>query len=1033
MKLFMQPKAAMLLMLLLSTTCPAQTLEDALCYGLPVVVVNTVDGEEPTAEQIPPPEGCLGQSITNATKVPGRVRIYYPGDAVNPVYDSGEYEKDESGMTIKIRGNTSALSPKKPFKIKLQKKGDLLMRGDAKYRDKEWALLLPAYGRSHRCPIATMMGNKITEILRVCDWVPASMYVNLIVNNDYRGFYLLTETVKRNDKCRIDVDEETGYIAEIDPYWWNEDVSVESPILGQKYSFTFKYPDSDDITEGQLDAFREYTEKFNASLADGTYPLYIDVESCSRWLLAHQLLGTLDAAGSNMFIIRRNALSKLQMGPLWDFDSAFLIQGSFTAIMSVHYFNQMLRKSPNKMLAREMNRIWETEKERIMTEISAFLDSIAGTDLALAIDHSTEASHKRWPSDFEDDMDTTIRKLQDWFCPRAEELDSLMSTLNTADGTIKWENLPEGTFVLNGTERPVEGGSLSVTSSRLNLSDFTFRWTRGDALGAFDADVLSADSTYTITSSDYEHWLRMTICDQTGNKVYSKDTWISKLPVLYIDTDDGKPVTSKENYVTASFRVQGNAEFEQQYAGATEIRGRGSTSWRQYPQKPYKLKLAKKANLFGFGKSKHWVLIPNFNDKCCLRNYIASTLAEQLDVLGMKMTWVDVVLNGEAKGCYMLSQHIRVDKNSVDIFDWESEAEDVADALFDAVCETDNLAETDKALLEDTMSQNLSWITDGTVPFKGKIYNLSDYGLKKEYDISKGYLFEATEKKDGQSQFTTQQNVHFEVCAPEGLATNSEMLSYVTQLWNSFENEYCQVPPIDGKKISKYADTESMAKVWLLNEVLAQDDVINSKYSYIADDGKIHFGPVWDFDHCGGGWSTTFNTTVFYTLYREADWQYYRKWFPDPVLCQMAYDAYWDIARPFIMDFITEGGELDQKYALFAEAGVTNDILWGSYPCFNGIAQPRTTAEDVEILRKFLLGHINWLDQHFQSVRTLVEAMNKYSAYPCDPDLIDGIQTLLGSPLKGESPTEVQKVIKDKHLYILKGGQTYSLDGKRMK
>ena len=52
---------------------PAQTLEEALDYGLPVVVVNTVNGEEPTAERIDAPEGCLGVSITNVTKVPGRV------------------------------------------------------------------------------------------------------------------------------------------------------------------------------------------------------------------------------------------------------------------------------------------------------------------------------------------------------------------------------------------------------------------------------------------------------------------------------------------------------------------------------------------------------------------------------------------------------------------------------------------------------------------------------------------------------------------------------------------------------------------------------------------------------------------------------------------------------------------------------------------------------------------------------------------------------------------------------------------------
>ena len=1019
------------LLIFLPSVCKAQTFEEILGYGLPVVMINTVDGEEPTAELIEAPEGCLGTSIINATKVPGRVRIYNPDDSEHPVFDSGEYVEGESGMTFKIRGNTSATSRKKAFKIKLQKKADMLTRGDKNFNDKEWALIRPMAGRLYPCPIVAMLGWQATKILRVSDWVPASQYVNLIVNGDFRGFYQLTETVKRNDKCRIDVDEQTGYITEIDPYWWNEDVSLESEITGKTYRFTFKYPDSDDITQEQLEAFGEYVGLFNASIKNGTYPLYIDVESCARWLLAHQILGTLDSAGSNVYFLRRNNQSRLQMGPLWDFDSILQVSGSFTSITKAHYFKAMLRNSPNKTLAREMIRIWEQEKESFLAEISKFYESLAGTELAQAIDKSTKADLKRWPGKTLDDMDTTIDKLRNWFPTRAEEIDSLLTTLNTEDGAIQWENLPEGAFVLNGTERPVAGSSLFYSSLLNDMSQFSFRWTRGDALGNFnETDVLSTDSAYIIADADYEHWLRATVCDKAGNAIFSKDTWISKLPVLYIDTDDGNPITSKINYVTASIRIQGNADYEEQYAGTTEIRGRGQTSWRAYPQKPYKLKFSKKANLFGYGKSKHWVLLSNFNDKSCLRNYTASRLAKQLNVLGMDMTWVDVVINGEVKGCYMLSQHIRADKNSVDIFDWEGEAEDVADALFYDIKDAEALEEEEKTQLETAMKQNLAWITDGQVPFKNKTYNLADYGLKKEYDISNGYLFEATQKSGLVSTFTTPDNIRFELTAPEYLKTNTEMMTYVTDLWKDFEAGYCQAPTEEGKPFGKYADMESMVGVWLTDEIMGQDDYANSHYSYITEDKKIHFGPVWDFDHGGGSWSVTQNTTIFYTLYGTMKYKYYKKWFPDPELCLMAFDAYWNVARPFIMDYISEGGEMDTKYAHFADAGITNDIIWGGYP--NNIkpsAEPLTTAEDVEILKAFLLNHIKWLDTKFQSVKTLVESMNKYCTYPCSPDLIDGI----ASPHPSPERKGFNKIIKDKHLYIIRDGETYSIDGKRIK
>ena len=85
--------------------------------GLPVVWIKTVDDEEPLYEDADAPEGCLGGSIRNATKVPGRI-VVQDGNGI--IYDSGKYVAKRSGMTINVRGNWSARRPKKPFKIKLQ-------------------------------------------------------------------------------------------------------------------------------------------------------------------------------------------------------------------------------------------------------------------------------------------------------------------------------------------------------------------------------------------------------------------------------------------------------------------------------------------------------------------------------------------------------------------------------------------------------------------------------------------------------------------------------------------------------------------------------------------------------------------------------------------------------------------------------------------------------------------------------------------------------------------------------------------------
>ena len=105
----------------------AQTLNEICEIGLPVIIINTVNNEEPTCEFVTSPEGATGESITNATKVPCSITIRLHDEIL---YESGLYKADTSGATIKIRGNTSTTLRAKPYKLKLEKKADLLLRND---------------------------------------------------------------------------------------------------------------------------------------------------------------------------------------------------------------------------------------------------------------------------------------------------------------------------------------------------------------------------------------------------------------------------------------------------------------------------------------------------------------------------------------------------------------------------------------------------------------------------------------------------------------------------------------------------------------------------------------------------------------------------------------------------------------------------------------------------------------------------------------------------------------------------------------
>jgi len=137
------------------------------------------------------------------------------------------------------------------------------------------------------------------------------------------------------------------------------------------------------------------------------------------------------------------------------------------------------------------------------------------------------------------------------------------------------------------------------------------------------------------------------------------------LPVVYIETDNERPVDSKEEYVNATMTVKQQGEVVSE--NRLRIKGRGNATWT-YPKKPYKLKLDQTASILGMNESKDWVLLANYCDKTLLRTRIAFHLSRL-----MQFPWtpddrfVEVVLNGEYLGNYQLTEAIEQGSNRIDI------------------------------------------------------------------------------------------------------------------------------------------------------------------------------------------------------------------------------------------------------------------------------------------------------------------------------------------------------------------------------
>lgn len=349
--------------------------------GLPVLYIETVNQEEPVCDYVSAPAGSMGATITNATKVPGHLTVYSRiNSADSVIYDSGDYVKDVSGMTIKMRGNTSAYDAKKPYKIKLQKKFDLMFGDtDVDYRDKEWLLLRDDY-------LTTTVGLMVNALVGM-PWTPRHRFVNVVMNDRYRGVYLLCESVKRNPDCRLVVDKQWGFVYEFDPYWWNEPLYVTSS-RHPRYNYTFKYPDDEDITEEQLAYMRSLVTAYESSLNNGRYTDYIDVRSFAGWCLVHDVMGTNDSGGANMYYTKHDATaaSKIAMPLAWDFDMAYRTSGNWSRSHQEHI--SKLFNSTNRTFTREFVALWREIRDTFVADATGYMTAFSQSDEGVAANSS---------------------------------------------------------------------------------------------------------------------------------------------------------------------------------------------------------------------------------------------------------------------------------------------------------------------------------------------------------------------------------------------------------------------------------------------------------------------------------------------------------------------------------------------------------------------------------------------------------------------------------------------------------------------
>lgn len=139
------------------------------------------------------------------------------------------------------------------------------------------------------------------------------------------------------------------------------------------------------------------------------------------------------------------------------------------------------------------------------------------------------------------------------------------------------------------------------------------------------------------------------------------------VPRLVIETEDFSQIRDRTTEIPARLQVYGKNAPETEIMDLT-VRGRGNSSFTGMPKAGIKLEFNSKQSMVGMPKNKDWALISNFADKTHLKNFISYKLADWLgDEYSPRTAYVEVYLNREYMGLYLLSETVKVGKNRVNI------------------------------------------------------------------------------------------------------------------------------------------------------------------------------------------------------------------------------------------------------------------------------------------------------------------------------------------------------------------------------
>lgn len=494
---------------------------------------------------------CYG---TMSIKIPEN----YQSEYTDKKLKSETYELDY----IRGRGNSTWMQDKKPYKIKLDKKADLLGMG----ANKHWVLLANRLDNS-------LLRNKGTYWLGQqlgMAFTPKSEFVDVFVNGTYYGSYCLSEQVRvgktrvnipdleENDASQKATDEATisgGYLLSLEPYG---DEEKKSFVTSHGTTFLIESPSFEDYkNDAQYNYIKKYVQKtedaiYGKNFKDSSgksYEDYMDVKTAIDYYWIQEISQNGDGFVTTSTYLYKDRGGKLCWGPLWDFDYVAWGDTDYSKDVDckgwIHKDSMWFQKLfQDKKFAKKAVERWPVIREKLK---ELYKDGGQLDQYAKKVGTSEGYDFEKWGfMIFDDDIaqcktyKEEVERLKLWIKKRTQWIDKNINTLIPKECKVVFKN---GKKVCE-TQTLIQGTYLTQMPKNPSKKGYVFTgWY--DKEGIRYTKGMGIEKNLTLTAG----WIRK-------NQVVKAKNIYFQMSDIYVNLDD-------ESYYPAYCVMPDNTTFDE--------------------------------------------------------------------------------------------------------------------------------------------------------------------------------------------------------------------------------------------------------------------------------------------------------------------------------------------------------------------------------------------------------------------------------------------------------------------------------------